>query len=514
MEKIDNAPKVRVGIIQSTDHVRFRCHGEFNVYNAENDILFSGTSDQPYELKMGSNGAAELIYQIRVALFKNENDAQKYASEHKVDGQPTEIRKFGTQLTFGTQIFDNSDYWVTVGSFSSHAEAISFRDESGLPPDLPIVEKIMKPATGSILYKNQQFGNRLRIIPVNPETLIEVADVPIGIEFHWQRKETLDYHGIIEIGFNNDGQLVVINEVNIEDYLASVNSSEMTPDCPPALLEAQTIAARSTVFATMGKHHYNTDFHLCSDDHCQCYQGAKREQQPSRQAIDTTFGETLISGDEICDARYSKICGGIIESYDKVWDERQVPYLVAGIDSDKEIDYPAETEEAARKLIDGEPDVFCNTHIYKLPEKLAGLYGTKDLFRWTVSFERAELQKLITRKLTTDFGELIDLKPVNRGPSGRIIYMDVIGSGRTIRVGKELAIRRILSESHLYSSCFYIEREYSETGAVNRFILKGAGWGHGVGLCQVGATVMALKGYNYKQILEHYFKNSRLEKLY
>lgn len=513
-KKIKNIPNVRIGIIQSADIVRFTCESEFKIINENNETLITGKPNESHTLTIASGNPAQIRFQIRADLFKNPQDAEQKYNQLKQKGLDVEIRKIGLFLKFDDFEFDNSDYWVTIGNFTTKEEALTYRDELGLTSDIPIVDKIVQKSTGTIEYASHHFTDCIRILPNNPDALICVDNVPIGIEFHWQKKENLDYRGIIEVGFNNDGKLVAINELDIENYLASVNSSEMTPDCPLALLEAQTVAARSTVFATMGKHHYNTTFHLCSDDHCQCYQGAKREQAVSQQAMQNTLGKTLISGDEICDARYSKICGGIMESYENVWDERKVPYLIAGIDSDQEIDYPADTEERAKALINGNPDVFCNTNIYKLPEKLANLYSTKDLFRWEVRFDRDDLQKLIAKKLNTDFGELIDLKPITRGASGRIIYLDVLGSKKTVRVGKELAIRRILSESHLYSSCFYIEREKDSSGDVKTFTLKGGGWGHGVGLCQVGATVMALKGYDFKSILEHYFKNSIVKKLY
>jgi len=403
---------------------------------------------------------------------------------------------------------------VTINNFTSKEEANEFVRKNKLLNDTIVVEEIKKTASGEICLGSQNLGSRIKITPSAENALINVANVPIGIEFHWQRRETLAYRGRIEVGFNNNGKLEVINELDIENYLASVNSSEMTPDCPLSLLEAQTVAARSTVFATMGKHHYNTNYHLCSDDHCQCYQGAKREQEISRQAIKNTFGDVLMFGNEVCDARYSKICGGIMESYNNVWEEWDVPYLIAGVDSDQPIDFPANTEKKAKQLIDSDTSAFCNTNLHQLPEKLANLYSTKNLFRWEVIYEREELEEIIAQKLKSDLGELKDIKPLNRGPSGRLIYIKLIGSKNNIKVGKELEIRRVLSKSHLYSSCFYVEKEIANDGKVKRFILKGAGWGHGVGLCQVGATVMALNNYLYEDILKHYYKGIKILKLY
>jgi len=265
----------------------------------------------------------------------------------------------------------------------------------------------------------------------------------------------------------------------------------------------------------MGKHHYDTDFHLCSDDHCQCYHGAIKEQESSRQAVMNTLGEVIMFGDEVCDARYSKICGGIIESYDNVWDNREVPYLKAGVDTKGKIDFPADSEKKARELIDSDLDVFCNTNKYKLPPKLAELYSTENLFRWTVTYSREKIEELLLKKMNIKLVELKDIVPVSRGASGRLIYVDFVGTDRTVRVGKELKIRRVLSDSHLYSSCFYVEKVMTHDGShVKDFILKGAGWGHGVGLCQVGATVMALQNYSYQDILKHYFQNIEIVKLY
>ncbi|OQX95041.1 hypothetical protein B6I21_07525, partial [candidate division KSB1 bacterium 4572_119] len=245
-----------------------------------------------------------------------------------------------------------------------------------------------------------------------------------------------------------------------------------------------------------------------------CYHGKKREQSISRHAVENTWGEVIKHEEEICDARYSKICGGIIEAYQNVWENRPIPYMQSAIDSDKPLEYPADTEEKAKKLIDTDLDCYCNTNLYPLPKNLANLYSTENLFRWTVTYERAELEQLIKEKTGEDIGELMDIVPLERGDSGRLIYINLVGSKKTLKIGKELEIRRVLSKSHLYSSCFYVEKEKNSDGKIAKFILKGAGWGHGVGLCQVGATVMAMKEIPYEDILKHYYQGIKLVKLY
>ena len=512
----NNIPIIRIGVIQSTDKVAFKCNRSFSLQNSKEEKIFTGEADQNYVLTIRSSQPAEISYQVRAGIEKDRSKAEKWVDDLQHQGLDAQLRTVGIAFDVNNHKIDNREHWVVIGDFSDYEEANSFRNRQKEAGEYVVVEKIMQPATGEIELAGQNLGSVARIVPdvFDESTHITVNDVMIGIEFHWQRFENLDYRGIIEVGFNNQGKLVTINELDIENYLVSVNSSEMTPDCPLGLLEAQTVVARNTVLATMGKHHYNTNFHLCSDDHCQCYQGKKREQQVSRQAVERTWGEVIMYGDEICDARYSKICGGIMEGYHNVWENRDIPYMVMGVDSDQPIDHPANTEEKAKKLIDTEVPAYCNTKLYKLPPKLANLYSTENLFRWEVNFEREELEQLIQEKTGQDIGELQDIIPLERGDSGRLIYIELVGSKKKLKIGKELQIRRVFSKSHLYSSCFYVEKELGADGKVQQITLKGGGWGHGVGLCQVGATVMAMKNIPYQKILHHYYKNTKMVKLY
>ncbi|MBN2012666.1 SpoIID/LytB domain-containing protein [candidate division KSB1 bacterium] len=507
-------PIIKIGIIQSAKKVRFSCSGTFTIEHSKAGRITTGTPGQPYEATISESIPARIIHSIRVAVCNDMETASKINQSYRQKQYATSIRTVGEILQFNDLTIDNRDMWVTIEEFETMEAAAAFLAQHKLPRDAKIVETIIQPAVGSVSVNRTTYKDSIRIIPEQPDAVITIDEVPIGIQFHWQRNEQLQYRGNIRIAFNNAGLLVVINEIDLENYLASVNSSEMTPDCPLGLLEAQTVAARSTVLATMGKHHYNTDFHLCSDDHCQCYQGALRERSISQQAVWNTFGEILIHGSHVCDARYSKICGGIMESYPNVWEDIHIPYLVEGIDSNNSIDLPADTEASARQFIDSNPDVFCNTSRYPLPPKLSNLYSTKDLFRWQVTYSREEIEQLIREKHGEDIGELLDIIPLSRGASGRLIFIDIIGSKKQLRIGKELEIRRTFSKSHLYSSCFYIEKTLTTNYQISTVTLKGAGWGHGVGLCQVGATTMSSMGYSYTDILSHYFKNTSLKKLY
>ncbi len=364
------------------------------------------------------------------------------------------------------------------------------------------------PARGSFLLEDGEFQERLngpvRFHPRDPEAGITVRDVRIGIGFHWDHHEELTYSGSLGLFFTHAGKLGLYNEVDLEEYLVSVNSSEMTADSPPELLKAQTIAARATFYATRGGHHWGEPYDLCSDDHCQCYQGRTRTGKASRMAATATAGQVLVFGAEIVDARYSKSCGGIVEAYENVWENRPHPSLIAFPDGDDTVPFPAHEETAARRLIDGDFAAHCRTDPHRLPAGLASAHG---YYRWQVEYTAEELAELVNKRLGTGFTRVLQLLPLQRGASGRIMHLEITAPEGSVRVRGELRIRRVLSPTHLYSSLFYVEK----TAAGFRF--HGAGWGHGVGMCQLGATNLALNGKSHGEILAFYYPGSRIVKL-
>lgn len=502
-------PLVRIGMIQSAEQIRFSCDQPFDLIALNGKKIGRGAAGVTHTVTAAAVTPARLHWAARLAIRETKPHAEAFQAEQK---QATSIWRQGLKLPVQGLELSNEEYWVVVEPFTDQAQAQTFCRTYEPVGEAVVVKKIGAASTGRIHCENFDCLDGLRIQPDGADAVIELADVTVGIEFHWQHTRTQKLPGTLEIRLNNNGKLLAINELDVESYLISVNSSEMTKENPVELLKAQTVAARSTILATMGKHHYDEPFHLCADDHCQCYHGMANVSEASERAARETEGENLMSENRVCDARYAKICGGVMEDYEFVWDNRPVAYLRAGIDGQAKISTALREEDKAKAYIDSEPDVWCNTKKYAINSALP--YNTRDLFRWRVTYELKELQTLISKKLGEDFGELIDLIPGERGNSGRLVWMDVVGSRKTVRVGKELAIRRILSESHLYSACFYIERDLDETGKIVRFHLIGAGWGHGVGLCQVGATVMAQLGFDYRQILTHYYRNSKLQKLY
>lgn len=381
------------------------------------------------------------------------------------------------------------------------------------------------------------FGKRL-FVPVSKDSFFELRGVVIGKSFHWERKENQRFRGTLKI-ITEDDRLTAVNVVGIEEYLRSVISSEMSAGSPAESLKAHAIVSRSWLLSqVVNKERENsasefidTDteyvrwydreehrhYDVCADDHCQRYQGVSRISSPEVDtAIAETRGQVLMYGDEICDARYSKCCGGVSEAFEHVWEPVRHPYLTTVRDqaADGEPVPDLSREDNARKWIETDPPAFCNTSDKELLSVVLNHYDqeTPDFYRWQVEYPQAELSGLIKSRLGIDFGKVEHLIPVERGVSGRLIRLKIVGSKRTLIIGKELVIRRALSASHLYSSAFVVDtvRQAGE----KRFILRGAGWGHGVGLCQIGAAVMGTKGYTYREILAHYYPNSGLEELY
>lgn len=333
-----------------------------------------------------------------------------------------------------------------------------------------------------------------------------IKDVVIGINFHWERKEDQTFCGALKL-IEEEGMLRAVNVVSVETYLTSVISSEMSAHASLELLKAHAVISRSWVVRQIEhKRHLGCDgvesegmivrwydseghtlFDVCADDHCQRYQGITRQTSENvAKAIEATQGEVLMSDGEVCDARFSKCCGGMLEAFENCWQPVHYRYLVP------------------------KADPHCNTSDKRILSQVLNNYDqeTVNFYRWDVKFSTEELSSLVARKSGIDFGQILDLIPVERGASDRIVLLKIVGTKRTVTVGKELEIRKWLSESHLYSSAFDVEK--TDDG----FILHGKGWGHGVGLCQIGAAVMGDKGFGYKEILEHYYPNSELKRLW
>ena len=404
-------------------------------------------------------------------------------------------------------------------------------------------KQVVELSEGRILWENN-FYDELLFEPNDTQSSFTLEDVTIGVNFHWERKEAQTFLGKLRFIVENNN-ICAINELPVETYLISVISSEMRATSSLELLKAHAVISRSWLLAQMEQRKaennnavkqpslFKTDeeivrwydredhkhFDVCADDHCQRYQGiTKAANKHVVEAIKQTAGEILTSRGEICDARYSKCCGGAVEEFQYCWEYIRKPYLQALPDTMPDTtSLPNLTNEAvARQWILSSPNAFCNTTDQKVLSQVLNDFDqeTTDFYRWIQIYSQAEVKQLLEEKLAMRFGDIIDLIPMERGKSGRIYRLKIIGTQRTLIIGKELEIRRALSKSHLYSSAFIVEKVDIKDGVPQQFVIKGAGWGHGVGLCQIGAAMMGVQGYRYDEILLHYYKSAEITKAY
>lgn len=390
---------------------------------------------------------------------------------------------------------------------------------------------------------NDNVYHELTFTPLEDDSSFSLDDVTIGLNFHWERQETQHFPGTLKLTVD-EGKITAINQLPVEEYLTSVISSEMSASSSLEFLKAHAVISRSWLLAQIEKRNTlckkdggffpfvktdteyirwydredHTIFDVCADDHCQRYQGITKASNPSvSQAVAATRGQVLMHDNRICDARFSKCCGGATEEFSYCWENKDFPYLSPVRDSD-ESELPDLTqEEAASRWIRTSPKAWCNTRDPHILRQILNNYDreTQDFYRWKVHYTQEELQTLIRTKTKCDYGSILDLIPIERGKSGRLSKLKIVGTQKTLTVGKELEIRRTLSESHLLSSAFVIDKgPLSEEGIPEWFELVGAGWGHGVGLCQIGAAVMGEQGSSYNDILLHYYHGAEIRKLY
>lgn len=434
---------------------------------------------------------------------------------------------------------------VTVGIVSAQKIHFSLNKPYLAKGEKVLGEQVVEFSEGGVLWNGNQYS-QLTFHPQSADASFSLSDVTIGVNFHWERKETQTFLGTLRFVVESD-KIAAINELPVEKYLESVISSEMSATSSLELLKAHAVISRSWLLAQMKKRREvaesgnnffsftkkedtlirwydredHTLFDVCADDHCQRYQGITKETSPHvAEAIRQTKGQILMDGEEICDARFSKCCGGITEEFQYCWEDTPKTYLTAVRDIALGVEHTQPNltnEEEAEKWIRFNPPAFCNTQDKKILSEVLNDYDqeTVNFYRWKETLSQEKLQQLIADKLKMDLGAILDMKAVERGKSGRISKLQIIGTEKTFTIGKELEIRRTLSDSHLLSSAFVVDKyDKDEQGVPQRFELIGAGWGHGVGLCQIGAAVMGEQGYHYDAILLHYYQGAEIKKLY
>ncbi len=465
----------------------------------------------------------------------SDNEMQRVVAAIKVSDYPvSDIENYS---------FNTHEPYVHVGIVCGELIEFSLNGDYEAKGEVINGKQMVSFSEGGILW-NGNLYRELTFIPSGNEVSFSLNNVTIGASFHWERQETQTFKGILRIVVEAD-KICAINILSVEDYLVSVISSEMNATSSLEFLKAHAVISRSWLLAQIERRKrqenresgffsfsknddelirwYDRDDHtifdVCADDHCQRYQGiTKATNLHVEQAVRETCGQLLMFDDEICDARFSKCCGGVSEEFQFCWEDSPKPYLSAVRDNnDCSIEIPDLSNEAeAEKWIRSKPDSFCNTDDKKILSQVLNDYDqeTSDFYRWTVEYSQQQISTLLCDKLKMDFGEIKDLIPVQRGKSGRIWKLQIVGAKRSFTIGKELEIRRALSESHLYSSAFVVDKFDVKGGIPQRFVLTGAGWGHGVGLCQIGAAVMGEHGYKYNEILAHYYRGAEIKKVY
>ncbi|MBM6992041.1 MAG: SpoIID/LytB domain-containing protein [Prevotella sp.] len=468
-------------------------------------------------------------FRVEGGTLKDNNmqlDKQSYHQQRQADGHG---------------LTDGVEPRVTVGIVSGKRIAFSLNAPYESCGHKVEGEQVVEYADGQVLWNGERHAE-LCFQSADDHASFSLRDVTIGVNFHWERKETQTFSGQLRIVVDGD-KVCAINELPVEDYLKSVISSEMSGDSSLELLKAHAVISRSWLLAQMRRRQapkagkpqstvrtddtlirwYDQDDHtlfdVCADDHCQRYQGITRETNPRvAEAIRETRGKLLMADGDICDARFSKCCGGVTEEYQYCWENSPKRYLSTIADTPTPHDYPDLTvEQSAEKWIRSNPESFCNTTDRRILAQVLNGYDqeTTDFYRWHVTYTQAQLSELIARKLGIDFGGIVDLIPMERGRSGRLSLLKIVGTRKIMAIGKELEIRRALSESHLYSSAFVVDKQgTTDDGLPATFDIVGAGWGHGVGLCQIGAAVMGEKGYAYDTILLHYYPGAEIVNLY
>ncbi|MFZ5432436.1 MAG: SpoIID/LytB domain-containing protein [Calditrichota bacterium] len=463
----------------------------------------------------GEAGRREGEYGIRLSesLSPQHAEAALMAVHEIALRYDVDIVEAGRTWESGGHTFDNRVWWPVV-KLESPADTMAVLDElRGMPGADPLALAVVRldKAVPDLPFDFRLGDFSAKVLEVWTTPLTESScfwlyDVPIGRGFHWERKEQLEYRGRLRLFHSGDAGLTAVNELPLESYLESAVGSEMRSDLPPAFSQAQAIAARSTVLATAGRHHRADGFDLCNDDHCQCYQGIAREADAVIAPIRESSGKVLTSSFiphpsslRIVDARYAKACGGVSERYEAVWGGEGPDYFA--VRACGEFAAPDLSDERnARDFLENAPAAWCDGREHPYPEP----WDKDPLYRWQFAYTPSELGELVAKKTGHVVGAVRELKVIRRGKSGRILILDIVGEANTIRIYGELNIRRALSPSHLPSSYFVSDLRGEH------IILSGGGWGHGVGLCQLGAAAMAKAGWSVEQILNHYYPGSEV----
>ena len=512
-------PQIRVGILEGRRQVEFVSRDGFTIRNYDGSFVARGVKGQRWRVVVLDGRRAPLRYRLLVRTSRDESVAARVAADLTASGLPAVYQKVRKRLPpayLGRNV--PPVYRVVLEqSFADSASAAAFQQDLQSRLETSILVEPTAAPKGRLILTNLE-DPRQRFESSQPirisASYVAIPDVEFGTGYHWASSEVRAYGGMLEFLLDKDARITVVNLLPFERYLAGVVPSEMPQGFPMEALKAQAVAARTEALSNLGVHHLDDPYDVDDDVHCQVYGGVGKEAPSTTQAVLETRGLVMTYKGRLINAVYSAVCGGHTEDNENVWPGDPLPYLRGVLDADasvKSLPNALRDEATVRRWIESYPDVYCNTVTRPVPPALE---YTKKYFRWEVRYSRSELEEILRQKTGRSVGQLLDLVPLERGVSGRIIRLRIVGTDTNFVLQRELTIRRSLSPNTLYSAAFVVDKELGPDGQIETFVLKGAGWGHGVGMCQTGAAGMALAGKSFDEILRHYYSGIELEKVY
>ncbi|GAB4333976.1 MAG: hypothetical protein Kow0037_12390 [Calditrichia bacterium] len=518
----DGEPIVRIGLVEGQDYIDFRTSGEFDILDAENEpIIENVKSKLKWRVKIKESKPGQEQYYLKLYETHNREEieeklktAQKYSLE-------TTIEELGGDIFLGDKkINNNTKYILKAGNFKSALEAKRAAKQYANDFNPTVDKETAKSPKGVLEFFDAEYihsgesKHAFKIIPKDVNTKTKLYSLRTYDELlQKDHYEDRIYNGGIEFRIDNQGKLMIISELPLETYLKRVVYSETGEDLPIEFIKSMAIVARSEVLARIEHKHLGDPYDMCDWGHCLRYYGDDFDDPNIDKAIEQTRGQVIFTPEGICDAYFNLLCGGHTEDASGVWDVETSQYSHAKFDwKEKPEGYEdLKSEEAARRWILNRPQAFCNLAGRQVSPTLDEV---KKYFRWEVNYTRSELEEIVKRKTGQDIGIIFDIIPIERGKSGRLKEIELIGSLNILRIRGELKIRESLSYNYLESSCFIIEKEFDDIGTPISFSFIGAGQGHGIGMCKTGAAVMATEGYKWDEILKHYFKECTVKSIY
>ncbi|MBD3288166.1 SpoIID/LytB domain-containing protein, partial [candidate division KSB1 bacterium] len=499
------APTVRIGIVEAKENVTFTATDAFDVSTHDGKFLLQGNSGDKCQVYIEGAIPAEVKYQLVVKTAYDEQMAQQIQSDVNSKGLPAVIKRQRHRMVRNGRLGNFPVYKVCLQRiFNNEISAKDYRQQISSLLWTSVQPFIDKLPDGIMRLRNLANGEE-----VESRHYLRVSgngfnlDVRVGEGYHFENTETRSYTGLLNFVIDRFGKVTVVNSLPIEKYLSGVVASEMNPAAPIEAVKSQSVAARGYTLSRLNMQHPLDPFDLCDEVHCQVYGGTRRANENTQRAVRETSGKVLMNENNICETYYLAVCGGHTENNENVWDGKSLPYLRGIFDlPEEQVTVPEDflfNERNVRRWIEEKPRVYCNLDLIETPSYLE---YAKKYFRWEVKHTQYDMQRIIRAKSGKDVGQIIDIIPRERGISGRLIKVEIKGTAGSFVIEKELEIRKALSDNYLYSSCFVVDRVIYDGGVPSLFVIKGAGWGHGVGMCQTGAAVMAMKGSNYRDILE------------